>query len=192
MLVFNIILFLFYFNLTNAAETVADDYCKINGILQCLNKCQQLEKCVAHTENSIATCDHRSKFCNILHAKCVEANQRAAPGTCVINAADDIFTDDDIPCEYFINVPHPTDCTKYYTCEDGVRQLHPCPEGKAYDPATGACHLELSNDVCKVGLTPECEDTIIATSGPVTSYPRLYWFCTTYQVNFIFIFAYYY
>lgn len=181
MIVFNIIIFLLYLSLTNA-----DDHCEINGILQCLDKCQHLVKCVAEHENNITTCDHKINFCNIISTQCENVIKRAAPGTCVIDKGDDIFTDDDIPCEYFINVPHPTDCTKYYKCEDGIREFRSCPARKAYDPVTRNCHLDLSAEVCTKGLTPECEESILAKSGPVDAYPRLYWFCTTYSVNLIF------
>ena len=171
-----IVLCIFHFILTKA------DCCRSQGAIQCNEDCTQLIACVNHRELVGMTCP-KNTFCNSQLKSSVNESMKASPGTCVPSRDKDIFVDGDIPCDYFIPVPHPTDCNKYYSCEDGIRSFHRCPREKGFNSSSFKCDLKLSDKVCTEGLTPVCNKSIYLHTGKVESNPRLYWNCSSYKVN---------
>lgn len=47
-------------------------------------------------------------------------------------------------------IPHPTDCSKYYLCVSGIRTMRICGSGLMFDPRIGDCNLERLVDCVSV------------------------------------------
>ncbi|XP_048001964.1 peritrophin-1-like [Leguminivora glycinivorella] len=63
----------------------------------------------------------------------------------------------------FFNIPHETDCSKFYTCAHGVPVLKTCPEGTHFSPM----HL-----VCQDPVFAGCDNTLPALCPDWSLLPR--------------------
>ena len=78
-----------------------------------------------------------------------------------------IFADDDDICSHVAKypqnylVPHPTDCTKYYSCQKlgwgtnkkWIAYLMPCPQTTGFDPGLSICKPMKTLSRCSGGNT---------------------------------------
>ncbi|XP_063391611.1 peritrophin-1-like isoform X1 [Cydia fagiglandana] len=63
----------------------------------------------------------------------------------------------------FFNIPHETDCSKFYTCAHGVPVLQTCPDGTHFSPM----HL-----VCQDPVFAGCDNTLPALCPDWSLLPR--------------------
>ena len=147
--------------------------CKADGSYYCSPECFELFECVNEQPISIKNCTGE-KRCNYITKDCKGVKNYGAPGTCkVVN----LLEPDVALCGSSGKpVPHNTDCTVYTECNE-PRALKRCPDGVSFNPSTRLCDQDLGSDVCKNGLTPICNKTIIGKSGPVDANPQFYWIC---------------
>ncbi|XP_072384948.1 uncharacterized protein [Diabrotica undecimpunctata] len=84
-------------------------------------------------------------------------------------------TDPDCPTTGSTNIIYPYDCSKFYRCVNGQKQLKNCPENMYFNPSMGSCDY-MDNVECYTStaapvstLQPETTSTAKPTNAPVTA-----------------------
>ncbi|KAG5869716.1 hypothetical protein JTB14_023901 [Gonioctena quinquepunctata] len=77
---------------------------------------------------------------------------------------------DKCPTKGFAEIAYPYDCTKYYMCTDGNKELKNCPEGLHFDGATGSCdYIDIANCRQPSTVSPSTTSQATTTKPTVTT-----------------------
>merc|ERR1711872_243669 len=70
-----------------------------------------------------------------------------------------------------VYLPHPTDCRKFYECQNDIPVLMECPPSLFFDPTINVCNYpELVN--CKQPTTTRSQSTTTLPATPTTKSPK--------------------
>lgn len=120
---------------------------------QCVHGDMTLRKCHgSHSFNpSLGVCDFPHNIpCNVSRC-CSPKPTMVQPATPRPSDEDYVLPtiqDPDCPVEGTVKLPHPTNCTLYYVCENGWKTIRSCPRDLYFNPIINECDWPYGPIIC--------------------------------------------